>query len=71
MYKARIMAATSYLPKASPYIVFNNRFFTLGQYAVISHCKEVLIYRGCKNVSGKCHAISTFVQKKKHYEKDT
>ena len=27
MYKTRIMAATLYLPKASPYIVFNNRFF--------------------------------------------
>ena len=29
MYNSRIMAATSYLPKASPYIVFNNRLFTL------------------------------------------
>ena len=27
MYKARIMPATLYLPKANPYIVFNNRFF--------------------------------------------
>ena len=29
MYRARIMPATSYLPKARPYIVFNNRLFTL------------------------------------------
>ncbi len=29
MYNSRIIAATSYLPKASPYNVFNSYFFTL------------------------------------------
>ena len=40
MYKAQIMAATSYLPTASPYIVFNNHFFTLVRNFLIYNNKE-------------------------------
>ena len=36
MYNSRIMAATLYLPKAGPYIVFNNRFFTLVPFFVMT-----------------------------------